>query len=375
MRRFPLGLIVVLVLASVGAARGADFATYLQTIGLDDIRADDSPYKDFLGEGMGIAIFDTGVDAELAANDHTAFDDSGETRVRGGANFASDDPTGRVYGDIHSNGHGTRVASMAAGRHVTLDSSPDFDVSGIAPKADIYSVRVLNESGGGSFSGIISGLDWVIEQVQNHDSNIRVVNMSLGTTSTFVTEPAGSIVNQFNERVADLEAMGIPVFAASGNSGDQNGLSFPAIADGVISVGSTTSDGSAVSSFTNRNNLLDLLAPGQEIYGAAVNQPNTYVQGNGTSFAAPLASGAALILAEAYEQTFGVAPTVAQIQEFLTASPFQLTESETSFPLLDLESALAAATTIPEPISIVILTPAALLLIARRPADRRRAAA
>lgn len=356
--RWTLALVLVLA----GSGHAADLAPYLQTIGLDRVRAADSPFKDYLGDGLGIAVFDTGIDS-TTGNEHMAFEDGGVTRVRGGANFATDSPSpGPLFRDL--NGHGTNVASMAAGRRVTLDADPDFDVSGIAPKADIYAVRVLNQGGGGSFVDIIDGLDWVIDQVQNHDSNIRVINMSLGTTSTFVTEPTGTIVDDFNARVTTLQSMGIPVFAASGNSGSQTGLSFPAIADGVISVGSASLSGT-VSSFTNRNNQLDLLAPGEGIWGAVAGLPTTYESGSGTSFAAPLVSGSALVVSEAFEATFGRFPTVAELRDLLVNSSVTITEDELSFPQLDLYSSLAQAT-IPEPMTIALITPAAVLLLRRR---------
>lgn len=359
MRRWRLPLLVTIFLVGLApTARSAELADYLKAIGLDTIRAPDSPFRGFRGEDLGIAVIDTGVDASVEAP-HVAFGASAGSRLVGGANFAADTPaSGPTFADL--NGHGTHVASAAVGRRVTLNTEPRIDVAGVAPQADVYAVRVLDEAGRGSFADVVDGLDWVVDQVRHHGSNIRALNMSLGTSTAFTTEPTGGVVDAFNARVATLASMGVPVFAASGNAGSQTGLSFPAIADGVISVGSLAADGS-ISGFTNHGDALDLLAPGESIWGAVPGSPLGYRQGSGTSFAAPLVSGAALLVSEAYESKHGAWPSVEQVRAFLTASDTLTATSEAGAARLNLDAALGEATAIPEPATIMLVILAAII--------------
>jgi subtilisin len=133
------------------------FAQSLPT-GIDRIEGDKS--STFSGNGSGsvsrpVAILDTGIDL-----DHP------DLNVVGGKNCQS----GTSYDD--GNGHGTHVAGTVAAK------DDGNGVVGMAPGAPLYAVRVLNNSGSGSWSAIICGIDWV---TQNAASNsIKVANMSLG---------------------------------------------------------------------------------------------------------------------------------------------------------------------------------------------------
>lgn len=118
------------------------------------------------GEGVTIAIIDTGIDGS-----HPAFGD----RIVAFADF--------VYGDNSSayddHGHGTHCAGTAAGGTVAIDgyySDEGYEVAlGVAPGADLIGAKVLDVTGRGPFSTILSGAQWAI------DSGADVVSMSLGT--------------------------------------------------------------------------------------------------------------------------------------------------------------------------------------------------
>jgi serine protease AprX len=121
------------------------------------------------GSGIGIAILDSGV-----APTHHAFnaDNTATSRIVTSVSFVSGDTT---TNDPY--GHGTHVAGMAAGNdHVASGA-----YTGIAPKANIINVRVLNAQGSGNASDVIAAIDWCIANKTNY--NIRVMNMSLGTTA------------------------------------------------------------------------------------------------------------------------------------------------------------------------------------------------
>ena len=144
------------------------------------------------GNGIGIAIVDSGIDAN-----HTGF----AGRIKANVNF-TDSGLGDRYG------HGTHVAGLAAGR--SPKSSGAYH--GIARGANIISVKVLNDQGVGQTSWLLNGLDWILQNRQQH--NIRVVNLSLGTLAvdSYHNDPLCL-------KVKELSDAGIVVVAAAGNLG------------------------------------------------------------------------------------------------------------------------------------------------------------
>src|SRR5215813_231751 len=110
------------------------------------------------GEGIGIAILDSGIDS-----DHHSFGAPGQQhRVIASVDFTGEGTTQDLYG------HGTHVASIAAGSdHVAYGA-----YTGIAPKANLINVRVLGALGQGSASATIAGIDWCIAHKSQY--NIKV---------------------------------------------------------------------------------------------------------------------------------------------------------------------------------------------------------
>ena len=142
-------------------------------------------------------------------------------------------------------GHGTHVASVAAGtaRHYGSTTS---DSTGIAPGASVYDVRVLDDVGAGTLSDALPGIDWVICHAK--DYNIRVLNLSLAASS-----PESWLTDPLCVAVRSATAAGITVVVAAGNFG-QNALGqetfgtigSPGIDPSVITVGAShTSSGTA----------------------------------------------------------------------------------------------------------------------------------
>jgi len=104
-------------------------------------------------------------------------------------------------------GHGTHVAGLLAGKDI-LNSA----FTGIAPKAQIISARVLDGEGRGKTSSLLRALDWLLA---NHSAqNIRVVNMSLGTAAidSYRNDPICRAVRRLTDA-------GVVVVAAAGNNG------------------------------------------------------------------------------------------------------------------------------------------------------------
>src|SRR5207302_3657824 len=119
----------------------------------------------FDGSGVGIAIVDSGIDGN-----HLAFrNQNGLSRVIVSRDFTGENRTDDVYG------HGTHVASIAAGN----DQISDGAYTGIAPNANLVNLRILNSQGLGSTSNLLAALDWVMAYHLVY--GIRVVNMSVGT--------------------------------------------------------------------------------------------------------------------------------------------------------------------------------------------------
>lgn len=212
------------------------------------------------GSGVRIAIFDTGIR-------WTHSDLKG--RVVGGYDaFAQ---AAKTSGDAH--GHGTYVASLAAGT-----------TFGTAPMAQLLDVRVLNAQGSGTNIELARGVDWVIAE-KKRVAGPMVANMSLGFRG-------GSTV--VDALVDKLRAAGIVVAVAAGNdAADACGYS-PARAPGALTVGATargTVDTRA--SFSNGGACVDLNAPGQDILGAGAGSDAAGVIGSGTSMSTPYVAGAA----------------------------------------------------------------------------------
>lgn len=219
------------------------------------------------GAGVGVAILDTGIDKDhpdLAAN------------IKGGINFVPgiyDLVDTNDWDDYH--GHGSHVAGTVA----AIDN--DIGVIGVAPEADLYAVRVLDENGEGYMSDVIAGIDWV---VGNHVDDIQVISMSLG----------GNASDSLDQACQKAYNAGIIIVAAAGNNYG-GAVIYPAAYPSVIAVSSTTSY-DILSSFSSVGPEVELAAPGSSIYSTYKN--GGYATLSGTSMAAPHVSGtAALVIA------------------------------------------------------------------------------
>lgn len=209
------------------------------------------------GTGVRAYIIDTGI-----RGSHGEF--SG--RMLGGYTAISD---GRGTDDC--NGHGTHVAGTVGGT-----------VYGVAKKASMVPVRVLNCQGSGTNSGVIAGVDWVRA---NHVKP-AVANMSLG----------GGASSALDQAVASAVSAGVTFVVAAGNS-NANACNYsPAREASAVTVGATTSS-DARASYSNFGSCLDLFAPGSSITSAWSTSNTAINTISGTSMAAPHVAGvAALVL-------------------------------------------------------------------------------
>ncbi|KLT19873.1 S8 family peptidase [Neobacillus vireti] len=226
------------------------------------------------GKGITIAILDTGCESS-----HPDLKD----RIIGGRNFTKDDRSDQtIYKDY--NGHGTHVAGTMAA------TANDLGVIGVAPEANLLIVKVLDKQGSGQYEWIINGIYYAIEQ------QVDIISMSLGG-------PAD--VPELHEAIQKAVASGILVVCAAGNEGDgrdsTNELSYPAAYNEVISVGATGL-GRQISDFSNSNEEVDLVAPGENILSTFLN--GNYAKLSGTSMATPHVSGALALIKAITNQAF-----------------------------------------------------------------------
>jgi Subtilase family len=215
----------------------------------------------------GICLVDTGVnlnpDTEGVVVERTALD-------------------GGSGGDVSPTLHGTVLAMMAGA------PANGWGMVGTAPHSiQIVSVRIL-EPGRTTFpySAYASGITECLEL--QHKYNIRVINLSLGTSegrSAEATELVGNAVERATNN-------GVAVVAAAGND-DGGPVEYPAAYPGVLSVGATDTQGGGFCSFSNRGEGLRLLAPGCDLDGAdpTSGAPN-YNYWQGTSEASVIAAAA-----------------------------------------------------------------------------------
>ncbi|ESP90348.1 MULTISPECIES: S8 family peptidase [Pseudoalteromonas] len=224
--------------------------------GLDRVDQRDLPlnsnyHYDFDGSGVTAYVIDTGVRIT-----HAEFGG----RASHGYDFVDNDAD-----SSDCNGHGTHVAGTIGG-----------GAYGVAKNVNVVGVRVLGCNGSGSYSGVISGIDWV----KNNASGPSVANMSLG----------GGVSQAVDDAVNAAVASGVTFVVAAGNDNSSACNYSPARAADAVTVGSTTSS-DARSSFSNYGNCLDIYAPGSSIKSAWYNSDSATNTISGTSMAAPHVAG------------------------------------------------------------------------------------
>ena len=243
-------------------------------------------------ERVVVAVVDTGVDLthpDLAPRLHR----DGDGRVVGRDEVAGGDHP------QDENGHGTLVAGVAA---ADADAGVHGEgIAGVAPRARIMPVRVLDGGGRGSLHDLDAGIRWAV------DNGADVINLSLESA---VPLPGDVLATGPDDAVDYAWERGVPVVAAAGNSGTPFTDYDPSTP--VLLVGaSDRQDRRAAFSDTGRSDMV--LAPGVEVISSACDpcgedaEPR-YATASGTSMAAPHAAGAlALLLATGLDHEQAVA--------------------------------------------------------------------
>lgn len=259
-------------------AGGLPLNAAAQLIGLDRALTE---FPQLRGANQTIAVIDTGIDYNnplLGGGFGAGF------KVLGGFDFVDND-----VDPMDDHGHGTAIAGLIAGAEFERNG---FRHVGIAPDANLVALRIGKDTEETPNGNIAAALQWVIDNRVTY--GITAVNISFGS-GHFSREPDDA---PFATLLAELRELNIFVAAASGNGGIGNGegIDYPAADVNVASVGSVDAF-DTISEFTERGQLLDLLAPGENLSVLWIN--NTLKTVQGTSFAAPIITAASVLLREA----------------------------------------------------------------------------
>ncbi|MFJ2827309.1 S8 family peptidase [Streptomyces sp. NPDC087263] len=212
-------------------------------------------WPDSAGKGVTAYVIDTGI--RITHKDFGG-------RASYGWDFVGNDRTAK-----DGNGHGTHVAGTIAGTEY-----------GVAKKAKVVAVRVLDNNGSGTTAQVIAGIDWVTK----HAKKPAVANLSLG----------GYANAQLDAAVRNSIASGVTYAIAAGNDGLSAGLYSPARVEQALTVGAGDRT-DARASFSNTGASLDLFAPGVAITSASYASDTGKATFSGTSMASPHVAGAAAL--------------------------------------------------------------------------------
>ncbi|OLS22406.1 MAG: Subtilisin [Candidatus Heimdallarchaeota archaeon LC_2] len=267
----------------------------------------------FLGDGIEVAVIDSGIKGDLPSF------------INGGVKRVTEWTVPDISEDMEISNHATHVTGILAGNGIyTINGKTEqYDSTGMAPNSIIHSLRVLDSSGFGEIDWVVQGMEKAID--------LGVDIMSLSLSSELYN--GSSDIHEEAVRVA-TEA-GIIIVSAAGNLGPiGSGIGVPGALEQVITVGASnfiktdtgynigTYQFSAVGPRVNDYPSPDLVAPGVNILSVDKDSGGARSD-TGTSMATPHISGGIALLRQAFPNA-----TVFQIREALLASASEMSFSE-----------------------------------------------
>jgi len=324
----------------------------------------------YSGEGLSVAICDTGIDYNHAALGGGGFPNS---KVIGGYDTGDNDND-----PMDLQGHGTACAGISAGN---LDSQGDY-VGGVAWGAKLYALKISQGSGGSAYlSDMIEAWEWCItHQYDDTQNPILIINTSFGAGR--YTGYCDSYSSAMTTAAANAKAAGMALFVSSGNDGYCDAIGWPACISHVVSVGAVydahfTAEGigwcvqqqscadkiptfgcesrfyspdvpysDQVTVYSNSASFLSLLAPSNwatttQLGGGYWTSPYGF---GGTSAASPYAAGAAACLQSAAKAITGAFLTPDQVQSTLVDTGDSITDTKVAItkPRINLGQAVAS---------------------------------
>ena len=225
------------------------------------------------GEGVRIAVIDTGL------NRHIDFSESIAKTIN------VFDRTTTEIPDIA--GHGTFITGIISSERY-----------GISPMSKIYSTNVLNDKGLGTYTAILDGITFAI------NNKVDILCMSLGAIYP--------LPQMIDDRLRIAHSNGITIVCATGNSSN-NKLAYPSNEDYIVSVGGSNENGKRAS-FSNYGRELDFVAPSIDIVSTfGINQ---YGKMSGTSVSAPIIVGACALVISYYRMN-GIELSPSEVKNIL----------------------------------------------------------
>lgn len=278
---------------------------------------------DVNGKGLSVVVLGTGLNT-----DHVDF----QGRIIARRNFTADN--GGAKDNVQDgNGHATNVTGIIAanGDHV-----------GMAPGANIIPLKVLPDSGGGSFEVVRQGLQWALKNRDRFAISVVCLGLGDGSNRTGDSDLSNDI---FGQLIRDLSRKRVAVVVPSGNDftshQSQQGMGYPAIIRQCVSVGSvyaaaegsfTYASGAAAHSTRpgqitpfaqrlhpskNPDTYTDIFAPGAPSLSSGINGPHGESTQHGTTQAAAVVSGLILLMQELHQRVTGELPAVDAIVRWL----------------------------------------------------------
>ena len=324
----------------------------------------------YSGEGLSVAICDTGVDYNHVRLGNGGFPNS---KVIGGYDTGDNDNDPMDF-----QGHGTACAGISAG---DIGSDGDY-IGGVAWGAKLYALKVSQGSGGSAYlSDMIEAWEWCIaHQYDDPNNPILVINTSFGGGRYTGNCDADSLA--MTTAAANAKVAGMTLFVSSGNDGYCDAIGWPACISHVVSVGAVydahfTAEGigwcvqqqscadkiptfgcesrfyspdvpysDQVTVYSNTASFLSLLAPSNwatttQLGGGYWTAPYGF---GGTSAASPYAAGAAACLQSAAKNITGTFLTPDQVQSTLLDTGDSVTDTKITItkPRINLGQAVAS---------------------------------
>ncbi|GAA5967338.1 hypothetical protein JCM21900_002124 [Sporobolomyces salmonicolor] len=208
-------------------------------------------YNSTAGQGVDIYLLDTGV-----LTTHTQF----SQRAKVGANIG--------LGTADGNGHGTFCASVAIGT-----------TYGVAKKANIYSIKVMSDSGGGAASSVVKGVAATLKLVAK-SKRPSIISLS-------ASFPANSALDAAAKKAF---TKGIHFVSAAGNAGADASSYSPARSPYSVTVGAIDAS-DTIAKFSNTGQVVSLFAGGVNVLGAYIGNTGASATLSGTSMATPAVAG------------------------------------------------------------------------------------
>lgn len=240
----------------------------------DDIHTSEA-WEYGTGEGVLVAVIDTGIDIDHEALTHAISEDMAYNSYtdKYGLDAVDDD-----YG------HGTKVAGIIA-----AEATETSDVTGIAPDVDLLVIKAnIEKTQDFTLVSLVRGINYAVEQ------GADIINLSLGSSYD-----AGDFDDE-REAIEAAVSAGVTIVCAAGNFKEDH-AAYPAAYDSTIAVSAVGNGFSFASTYSSYGEEIDIAAAGTSVYTTAYNGGYTY--DSGTSMASPVVAGVAALIMSANSET------------------------------------------------------------------------